>query len=534
MIKLKRAKVQSNGLLDEIWVRDPFYSGLVEEGPKNRIYVFQFPAQIRGSAADRNEYPVAFYVGQTDPSRGWVVDGEFLVRWEDGDYSKCPEKPKLLFWMDVCEGISDHDIRQLMRKYQWVKTLPEYPGFGSPEMIMHPTLKDWDVAIRQIKHEVTKIDNYHRDYAKKYGITPTFVKKKAKKKEEDMHRIPEREAIYNQCDKFAHLSKDAKIFVWRDAHGVYCDYLTSMGFVNLYVEDDYEYFPDGGRSSMCADVTRISKEEREKMHFDVVTGNPPYSDRTGVDGGGGGGCSKDLDDKFFIESMKISDYVSLIIRAKHFSKENSRFKKMLFESGNLVSIEYLHEDMFPSIQNTATCIVTWNKKHQGSCKVKFKDGTVIEKKLKKTDVILADNPTVIEQVEHNLAWRYLNGKLYRNKIAEIEDPNGAPLVEICGDGDTPVIRYVKRGYEEAGRNQHGVVMNINASWGGLGKVMIKPYEASLTFNVVCLKTSSEEESIRLKEYLESQPIKDIIAKTMPSFHPTKQMFKSVPDLPDAK
>ena len=64
--------------------------------------------------------------------------------------------------------------------------------------------------------------------------------------------------------------------------------------------------------------------------------------------------------------------------------------------------------------------------------------------------------------------------------------------------------------------------------------MIKPYEASLTFNVVCLKTSSEEESIRLKEYLESQPIKDIIAKTMPSFHPTKQMFKSVPDLPDAK
>ena len=63
------------------------------------------------------------------------------------------------------------------------------------------------------------------------------------------------------------------------------------------------------------------------MHFDVVTGNPPYSDRTGVDGGGGGGCSKDLDDKFFIESMKISDYVSLIIRAKHFSKENSRFKK---------------------------------------------------------------------------------------------------------------------------------------------------------------------------------------------------------------
>ena len=528
--------VLSNPLLDVVHVTDPYYPGVIQEGPKNRIYVFQFPAQIRGSATDRNEYPVAFYIGQTDPSRGWVVDGEFLVRWEDGDYTKCPEKPKLLFWIDVCDGITDHDIRQLMRKYAWVKKLPEYPGFGSTEMIMHPTLKDWDVAIRQVKHEVTKIDAYYREYSKKYGITPTIIKKKGKKKEQDMHRIPDREGICNQCDKYADFPKDAKIFVWRDTHGIYCDYLTSMGFVNLYVEDDYEYFPQGEIRSLtgCSDVTLISKEEREKMHFDVVTGNPPYSDRSGVDGGGGGGCSKDLDDKFYLDSMKMSDYVSLIIRAKHFTKERSKFKKMLFESGNLVSIEYLPKETFDSIQNTATCIVTWNKNYKGPCKVKFKDGTVIEQKLKSTDVIIPGNPNIIEQVEHNMAWRYLNGKLYRNKIAEIEDPNGAPLVEILGDGDSPVVRYIKRGYEESGRNQHGVVMNINASWGGLGKVMIKPYEASLTFNVICLKTSSEEESIRLKEYLESKSIKDTISKTMASFHPTKQLFKSIPDLPDAK
>ena len=31
-----------------------------------------------------------------------------------------------------------------------------------------------------------------------------------------------------------------------------------------------------------------------------------------------------------------------------------------------------------------------------------------------------------------------------------------------------------------------------------------------------------------------QHIKDIVAKTMASFHPTKQLFKSIPDLPDAK
>ena len=143
----------TNGLIKRIWTEvDPTYKAPVEEGPKNRIYVFQFPAQIRGSALDRNEYPVAFYIGQTDPSRGWVVDGEFLVRWGDRDYTKCPERPKLLWWMDICDEITDHQIRQLMRKYGWKKQLEQYPGFKSTEMIMHPILKDWDVAIRQVKH----------------------------------------------------------------------------------------------------------------------------------------------------------------------------------------------------------------------------------------------------------------------------------------------------------------------------------------------------------------------------------------------
>ena len=135
-----------NGLVDAIKVVDPDYQPPFFIGQKNRIYIMQFPAYIRG--AENGDYPYSFFIGQTDPARGWVVEGEYLVRWEDNDYSKCPEKPKLLAYIDIHPDISDHDIRSLMRKYNWVKQLSDYPDYGAHEMIMHPNIKDWDTGIR--------------------------------------------------------------------------------------------------------------------------------------------------------------------------------------------------------------------------------------------------------------------------------------------------------------------------------------------------------------------------------------------------
>ena len=131
-----------NGLVDAIKVVDPDYQPPLSVGEKNRIYVFQYPLDML--AAEMGIRPYAFFVGQTDPARGWKVEGEFLSRWEDRDYTKSTEKPKLLTYIDIHPDILDSDIRQLMRKYGWVKELSDYPGYGSHEMIMHPNVKDWD------------------------------------------------------------------------------------------------------------------------------------------------------------------------------------------------------------------------------------------------------------------------------------------------------------------------------------------------------------------------------------------------------
>ena len=103
------------------------------------------------------------------------------------------------------------------------------------------------------------------------------------------------------------------------------------------------------------------------------------------------------------------------------------------------------------------------------------------------------------------------------------------MVEICGSGDEPVITLIQPGLEETCRNIYGVIMNVSSGWGSLGRVMIKPYEASISSSVMCLTTSNMEESIKLRDYLLSDEVKEIVKLNMTSFHPTTDLFKKIVD-----
>lgn len=253
------------------------------------------------------------------------------------------------------------------------------------------------------------------------------------------------------------------------------------------------------------------------MRFDFCIGNPPYSDRSGNTS-----KSKDLDDKFVEICTNISNHVKLIIRSKHFSNSKSKFRRNLFATGNVKSITRLDDKIFP-IQNTETCIIEWDVKHTGPATITYKDGTVVEKVLDKDSLIKLDNPNFVESVENNLADRVIVGKLYRNKI----QPGDHPMVELCGK-EGPIITNVAPGLENTGRNSYGVIMNTCADWGSIGKLNLKPYDASICFSVTCLQTDTEEEAIQLLEYLQTDEVKEIIRLNMTSFHPTKSLFAKIP------
>jgi len=265
-----------NALVEAIRTQaDPFYRvEMLTVGRKNRIYVFQLPLYIE--AAEAGTRPVSMYIGQTDPNRGWVVEGEFLIRWEDGDYSKLPEKPKLLYWIDIHPDVTDHEVRHVIRKYGYHKN----PWGGSPELVVNYTAKDYQSALFQLDRELQKLNDTYYNFEKKYGFSPSVERKKARNKEEDMFRIPQRSAVYDMCDYLENIAKDARIYVPKDAYGRFCDYLISKGFQNVYTDKDYEYFY--GCKEIVSDkyeqVNFILEEEFFNMSqfFDVIIGNYPY------------------------------------------------------------------------------------------------------------------------------------------------------------------------------------------------------------------------------------------------------------------
>ena len=263
----------SNGLMTAITEQvDPFYAPpFIIAEDVNRIYSHQFEGWIDLIKHDLRDF--CFYIGQTDPGRGWVVKGKYLIRFDDNDYSKAPDKPILFAYWDVHPDIKDHEVRKIMKgKYGFLDNIYG----GSPEMLVGTKIKEKATALHYLDKEIRRLDQYYRSFEKKHGFSPYVQRKKAGKKLEDMHRIPDRFIIYRMCNQLKSLPKDAKIYVPLDAHGHFCDYLCSLGFNNIYTDKDYKYFPDLQFLDNPEAITFITEDEYKKMKFNAIIGNPPY------------------------------------------------------------------------------------------------------------------------------------------------------------------------------------------------------------------------------------------------------------------
>lgn len=263
-----------------------------------------------------------------------------------------------------------------------------------------------------------------------------------------------------------------------------------------------------------------------KMHFDVVIGNPPYSDRSQTNCAAVGGSGKSLDDKFTLKSMTLANRVKLIIRAKEFSRANSKFKQQLFAGNHLRSITHLDKSTFPTIQNTVTCIIDWDIDYVGETVITYEDGTVMSKLLNKESVVKLNNPDYVAKVDYNMRYRYLRGKIPRHQI---NDNEGTRIVEIMGKGDTPIIRNTLS-TPTVGLNEYGVIMNYNSSWDGFDKMYVKELDTCLSESMIMLKTESDEESQRLIEHLESDEIVTLLKGLKSGFSNSARIFAMIPDM----
>lgn len=263
------------------------------------------------------------------------------------------------------------------------------------------------------------------------------------------------------------------------------------------------------------------------VNFAMSLGNPPYSDRSQTNCADVGGSGKSLDDKFTLKCMSLSNRVKLIIRAKEFSRINSKFKQQLFSGNHLRSITHVDKSTFPTIQNTVTCIIDWDRDYVGETAITYEDGTVVNRLLNKDSVVKLNNPNYVASVDNNMRHRYLRGKIARHQIDDNSD--GTRIVEIMGKGDAPIIRNTLSS-QVVGLNQHGVIMNYNSSWDGFDKMYVKELDTCISQSVIMLKTESEEESRRLIKHLESDEIVTLAKGLKSSFSNSGRVFAMIPDL----
>ncbi len=318
-----------------------------------------------------------------------------------------------------------------------------------------------------------------------------------------------------------------KLLIYGDPTGVH----TKLS-VRKYAPEDITIWENDPRHiytiNQICDRINVTTDPNEfnPMDFDLCIGNPPYSDRSQTNCVDVGGSGKSLDDKFTLKAMTLAPRVKLIIRAKEFSKLNSKFKQQLFAGNHLRSITRLDKSTFPTIQNTVTCIIDWDRNYVGETVITYKDGTVVSKLLNKDSVVKLDNPDYVAEVDYNMRYRYLRGKIPRHQI---NDNEGTRIVEIMGKGDTPIIRNTLL-TPTVGLNEYGVIMNYNSSWDGFDKMYVKELDTCLSESMIMLKTESDEESQRLIEHLESDEIVTLLKGLKSGFSNSARIFAMIPDM----
>lgn len=269
-------------------------------------------------------------------------------------------------------------------------------------------------------------------------------------------------------------------------------------------------------------IPPMNNYNRCNMNFYVTIGNPPFSDTSS-----GSSNTKGLDDVFFLSSMERSDYVSMIIRSKHFVNQSSTFRKKLFKTGNIRRIKFLPEDTFPTV-NVRTCIVTYDRNYKGLTEVSTLDGNTKKVDLKEDTIIHPLNGILVPPT-NNLASRWKRGKLHLNKV--VESNEGVTFVKALGRKDAEIETcIIDPNLESFGYKKHGVMIpNMGTADGKIGKVVVKPFEAVAGHSIVQFWTNTGAEAIQLAEYLQSDDVSQLI-KTIKFSNPNpKALFQLIKD-----
>ena len=246
------------------------------------------------------------------------------------------------------------------------------------------------------------------------------------------------------------------------------------------------------------------------MKFDVVIGNPPFNDETTVQGNQRR-KTKAIYVDFIREALRLATkHVLMIAPSRGWIVGTHRNKNMLeFTSDGLRSI--YNVDKHFNIKIKDVCYFWFDKNYQPN---------ILEYDETKPKHDIPDN---------NLSKYFDTATSEKRGVLESMESDTGHVVHLTTAksilvADSTVVK------DTVNYKKWRVIFNMNGSKTSIGKVMVaKPGEYT-SYSVSSLSFDTEEQAIRIAEYLESDRVKEIMRDSKISATNTKYHFSFIPDL----
>lgn len=273
--------------------------------------------------------------------------------------------------------------------------------------------------------------------------------------------------------------------------------------------------------------TLTNWENKNNMKFDVVIGNPPYqSSRDGTT------ATEDLSAKFVNKCIDLNaDVIALIIPSDWIGPNNSSIKNTLFKSNKLSKLCLYGNKWFNVAKDT--CCIFYSNTVCPTTEIVDIYNNSLHVSLNNINAISLDNKLTSFLLKFKGFTSYLDevwthGNLYLNKLDEAAGTDYEFIKAVGRKGDPLTLTTIKKGIETTGYGKFKLVMPMVGDNGKIGQIKIATPEQVGGHSVVFLVTNNELESINLKSYLESKPIKLLIKDLKKSTPNSKGVFSCIP------
>lgn len=271
------------------------------------------------------------------------------------------------------------------------------------------------------------------------------------------------------------------------------------------------------KHKLVAEIKQDSVIETDiGMHFDLILMNPPYnSEDTSRDYTSHRGQGDNLARKFAIKGLELLAEGGKMVCVMPYGQRtySSKLAKD-FVKGGLYKIEDA-SDSFPQV-STNPCAFYFDKEQ------KVEDVSQVDDQYKAHDLSIP---------EKNIGQIFKNQPGCLNRVdyeGELSDSGSYRIVVTTAIQKYTDNEDIVNGLADPTTGNWRVVMNCTTVKGGWGKLIVEGPESHLSKSVHALICSSEEEARNLKEYLETDEVREILAKVKLNACNSKKFLEFIP------